>query len=125
MQRHGCYLIIAFVLLGQLCLTTSFGDNKTRIGSNQSTVATKVAISVQRPTPKPRDPGQVTPAQRSAIKNPRVIAPGAVVPMPQPVPAAKLTADRSRIQVGEEVKFSRNSCQSNGAVASSWANSRR
>lgn len=100
MRLRGSYLIIIFVLAGQLCLVTSLGYCQTRSGPPQAATATPA----QKQVPKPG--ARATPIQRPAVNNQKGIPSNTVVTTPQPVPAAKLTADRSQVQVGEEVKFS-------------------
>ena len=100
MRLRGCYLIILFFLAGQLWLATSLGYSQTRSGPPQAAAATPAQKQVPRPG------ARATPIQRPAVNTPKGISPNTVVPTPQPVPAAKLTADRSQVQVGEELKFS-------------------
>lgn len=100
MRLRGCYLIILFVLAVQLCLATSVGYCQTRFGPPQTAAATPA----QKQVPKPG--ARATPIQRPAVNTAKGSSPNIIVPTPQPVPAAKLTADRSQVQVGEEVKFS-------------------
>jgi hypothetical protein len=101
MRLRGYYLIIAFVLAGQLCLAPSLGNSQPRVGSRQATVATPV----QQQVPKPGASKKARVIQQPAVNNAKGIPTPTVVPTPQPVPVAKLTADRSEVQVGEEVKF--------------------